>query len=367
MPNQVKPAIHGALDFAELERLGIHPDNVLDFSVNSNPFGPPPQVWDAIRQTPLERYPDRESIALRRALSERLEVSPEQILIGNGTAELIQLAALAFLQKGDHALILEPTFGEYERSVRLIGANVHRWRAVSKNGFIPSVEKIHKRLRQRNMQLAFICNPNNPTGQIVPHEVLGEWADLFPETLFIIDEAYIAFVDGMKSAISLKRKNILTLRSMTKDYAIAGLRLGYAVGDEAAMNAMKNFRPAWNVNALAQAAGLAALQSDTYIQEALTKLRNEKDRLVAELKKLDFKPVPSHTNYFLLPVHNGALFRERLMPHGIIVRDCASFGLLPYVRIAPRKPEENERLLRALQDGFFSPLLEHPGNRKVPR
>jgi len=280
---------------------------------------------------------------------------------------LIHLAAFAFLQGGDHALIVEPTFGEYERSVRLMGANIHRWRAISHNGFIPSPEKIHKRLRQREMRVVFLCNPNNPTGQVISNDVLGAWADEFPETLFIVDEAYLAFVEGMPSAVALKRKNILILRSMTKDYAIAGLRLGYAVGEPKLIEAMKNLRPAWNVNSLAQAAGLAALQSDTYIQEALTKLRNEKDRLVVALEKLDYQPVPSRTNYFLLPVHNGALFRQRLLPQGIIVRDCASFGLPPYVRIAPRKPEENEQLLHALQGGFFSPLLEHPHNRKFPR
>jgi L-threonine-O-3-phosphate decarboxylase len=349
MSGHIKPATHGALDFAELERLGLDPNDVLDFSVNSNPFGTSPLILEALRSVPVERYPDRESISLRRALSERLDVSPEQILVGNGIAELIQLAAFAFLQREDHAFIVEPTFGEYERSVRLMGANVHRWRALSKNGFVPRVEKIHKRLRQRNMQVVFICNPNNPTGQVIPPEVFGEWADMFPETLFIVDEAYIAFVDEMRSAVALKRKNILILRSMTKDYAIAGLRLGYALGDEAVVNAMKSFRPAWNVNALAQAAGLAALQSENYLSETLAKLRNEKDALILGLKKLGYEPVPSKTNYFLLPVGSGAQFREKLLRQGILVRDCASFGLPSYVRIATRTQEENTRLLKALQ------------------
>lgn len=349
MSNRVDPAVHGALDFVELEQLGLDPNEVLDFSVNSNPYGPPPLVLETIRSTPVDRYPDRESIALRRALSERLDVSPEQILVGNGTAELIQLAAFAFLQEGDHALVVEPTFGEYERSVRLRGANVHRWRAVSKNGFVPSVENIHKRLHQRKMQVAFICNPNNPTGQVIPQEMLGEWADMFPETLFLVDEAYIAFVDGMKSAISLKRKNILTLRSMTKEYAIAGLRLGYAVGNEAAMNEIENFRPAWNVNALAQAAGLAALHSERYVLETLAKLWREKDALILGLQKLGYEPVPSNTNYFLLSVGSGAQFREKLLRQSILVRDCASFGLPSYVRIATRTRKENTRLLKTLQ------------------
>lgn len=348
MSNRVKPAVHGALDFAELERLGLDPNDVLDFSVNSNPYGPSPLILEAIRSVRIERYPDRESIALRRALSERLDVSTEQILVGNGTAELIQLVAFAFLQKGNQALIIEPTFGEYERSVRLMDANVHRWRASSKDRFNLNPEDIHKRLHQRQMQVVFLCNPNNPTGQVISQEELSEWADQFPETLFIVDEAYLAFVNGMNSTISLKRKNIVTLRSMTKEYAIAGLRLGYAVGQGTTIAAMRNVRPAWNVNALAQAAGLAALQSKDYLAETLMRLRNDKEEFVARLKELNCKPVPSHTNYFLLPVRNGAQFRESLLRQGILVRDCASFGLPSYVRIATRTPEENMHLLNSL-------------------
>src|SRR5687767_6107778 len=163
MSNRVDPAVHGALDFAELERLGLNPNEVLDFSVNSNPFGPTPRVWEAIQSTPLERYPDRESIALRRVLAKRLDVLPEQILVGNGTAELIHLTALACLQKGDHALVVEPTFGEYERCIHLRGGKLHRWRVVPEDGFLPNAKEIEKTLGAQKMRLAFICNPNNPT------------------------------------------------------------------------------------------------------------------------------------------------------------------------------------------------------------
>lgn len=346
MSSRVEPATHGAIDFAELERLGIRPEDVLDFSVNSNPFGPSRKVWDAIRQTPLERYPDRESIALRRELAQRLEVPSGQIVVGNGTAELIQLAAFALLRGGENILVAEPTFGEYERSVRLMRANLHRWRAIPETGFAFLSDEIQKELE--NIHMAFICNPNNPTGQILPLNILDEWAQNFPNTLFVVDEAYLAFVSRMKSAVTLRRKNILTLRSMTKDYAIAGLRLGYAVADEAIIRALVNVRPAWNVNALAQSAGLAALHDEAHQRETLAQLQIEKQKLIVGLKDLGFDPVPSHTNYFLLPVHNGADFRQKLLAHGILVRDCASFGLPTYVRIATRTAEENTKLLSVL-------------------
>ena len=348
MSAPVEPVTHGALDFAELERLGIHPDEVLDFSVNSNPFGASPQVRQAIQRTPLERYPDRESIALRRALSQRLDVPVEQIVIGNGTAELIQLAACAFLQRGENVLIAEPTFGEYERSARLLDANIDRWRATPETGFIPHPDEIQKKLNERKYRMMFLCNPNNPTGQIFSLGDLDRLAKNFPDTLFVVDEAYLAFVPGMKSAVTLRRKNILTLRSMTKDCAIAALRLGYAVADEAIIRALVNLRPAWNVNALAQAAGLAALNDGDYLTDTLAKLRVEKEILIHGLKDLGYAPVPSHTNYFLLPVQSGARFRKKLLAHGILVRDCASFGLPEYVRIATRTHTENIRLLNTL-------------------
>jgi len=345
---RVDPAEHGALDFAELERLGLDPNEVLDFSVNSNPFGPSPVVWEAIRSTPLERYPDRESIALRRALAERLHVFPEQILVGNGTAELIHLTTLAYLQKRDHALVIEPTFGEYERCVRLSGGNLYRWRASPEDGFILKANEIEKKLNEQKMRLVFLCNPNNPTGQVLPLEALKEWAHAFPDTLFVVDEAYLAFAPEMRSATSLQCKNVLVLRSMTKDYALAGLRLGYAVGDESMIPALANFRPAWNVNALAQAAGLAALQDDAHLVKTLAELRTENMKLVSGLKKLGYEPVPSQTHYFLMPVGGGKQLRQKLLQHGILVRDCASFGLPSYIRIATRKPEENMRLLQTL-------------------
>lgn len=354
----IDPVEHGALDFAELERLGLHPDDVLDFSVNSNPFGPSPLVQEAIARTPLQRYPDRESLSLRRALGEKLGVGIEQILVGNGSAELIQLAASAFLRPADSALVLGPTFGEYARAVRLAGADV-----VTKNLFATESTEILKQVfsvlsvANRSFQVIFLCNPNNPTGQCLPDGMLASWAAAHPETIFIVDEAYLPFVPGMPSALALNAANILVLRSMTKDHALAGLRLGYAVGPENLIAMLTSLCPPWNVNALAQAAGLAALQDEAHLAQTLAQLRHEKDLLVCGLHTLGYSPVPSQTHFFLLPVGDGAAFRRALLTHGILIRDCASFGLPQYVRIAPHRPAENLRLLEVIQ-GIF----HHEGN-----
>ncbi len=174
---------HGALDYAELERLGLEPDQVLDFSVNSNPFGPSPAVRDALALVPLERYPDREALALRRALATHLAVSVDQIVVGNGTAELLSLVAQAFLRPGGRAFVVEPTFGEYKRVSRLVGADTRCWRSRPEDGFVPAPAQVSRALDEADPDLAWICNPNNPTGVVMSPEGLRLWAVAHPRML----------------------------------------------------------------------------------------------------------------------------------------------------------------------------------------
>ena len=352
-PLATQSAVHGALDFGELERAGLSPDSVIDFSVNSNPFGPSPVVRAALEKTPLDRYPDRESLALHRALAERLDVSPNQIVVGNGTAELIWLAAFAFVKNRENVLILGPTFGEYERAVHLMLATPQLWNALPATGFAIELAEISRRLDIVHYPLVFLCNPNNPTGQVIPPAAILAWADSHPHTLFVVDEAYLAFVPELESVVPFERSNLLVLRSMTKDYALAGLRLGYAVGDERLIRVLSAVCPAWNVNAFAQAAGLAALSDEQYYQSILAQLRDEKTFLFNGLKELGFSPVPSQTQFFLLSVDNATQFRQNLLPRGILVRDCTSFGLPEYVRISPRTRQENLSLLACLQANIY--------------
>ncbi len=345
------PAHHGAPDHAELRRLGLSVEEVLDFSVNSNPYGPSPRVWDALARVPLDRYPDRDALTLREALASHHRVPPERIVVGNGTAELIWLVALAFVRPGDRCLVLEPTFGEYARAVRLMGGWVLAWRAREDTGFAFVAEEIAARLAEVAPRLVWLCNPNNPTGQVLPDRVLASWADAHPHTLFVVDEAYINFVPGLESAIALNRPNVLVLRSMTKDYALAGLRLGYAVASEEVVAALARVRPPWNVNALAQAAGVVALADQAHLQRTLAALCRAGEAFRRGLVARGLEPFPSATHFFLLHVGDAAAFRSRLLAHGIQVRDATSFGLPGYVRVATRRPEENARFLQALDRG----------------
>jgi histidinol-phosphate aminotransferase len=332
-----------------LEQAGLNPDDVLDFSVNSNPFGPSPRVRAAIEKVPLDRYPDRECLNIRRTLAGTLGISTTQIVIGNGTAELIWLAAFAFLKAGDNVLIIGPTFGEYERSVRLMSANPVSLNALSLSGFAVDISAVSQMLNTAKFQAVFLCNPNNPTGQILPPDAIEAWVHDHPQTLFIVDEAYLAFVPDHRSMVLTPLSNVLVLRSMTKDYALAGLRLGYANGDEHIIQALATVRPAWNVNSLAQAAGLAALADEDYYQATLALLQEERDFLLRGLVALGYQPIPSKTHFFLLPVKDAAGFRQTLLTHGILVRDCTSFGLPEHIRISTRTREQNQRLLNCLQ------------------
>ena len=341
---------HGAFDFGELEALGISPDEVIDFSVNSNPFGPITAVSRALTTVPIERYPDKQCLELRRALSAHLHRPISDILVGSGTAELLWLLALAFVRPGDKALILQPTFGEYANVVRLMGGEGRGVTAVSQNNFAHQTDQITNQLHQTDYRLLFICNPNNPTGTALPLAQIKAWAEAFPKTLIVIDEAYINFAPGVKAASSIQTPNLLILRSMTKDYAMAGLRLGYAVGHPHIIEAMARVQPPWSVNGMAQAAGVAALADTEFLQASVPKLLQNKKILVDGLKDAGYEPVPSTTHYFLLPVGNAVTFRSKLLTQKLQVRDCTSFGLPDYVRIATRTVEENGRLLEAISN-----------------
>lgn len=345
---QIPAAVHGALDYAELQHHQLTPGAVIDFSENSNPFGPAPGVYTALAAVNPARYPDRDCLALRQLLADQTGAAPTDIVVGNGAAELLWLVAFAFLARGDRVLILGPTFGEYARMARLMGAEVSEWRADATNAFLVAPDTITRQLDGIQPKLLFLCNPNNPTGTVIEPAHIVAWAQHAPQTLFVVDEAYLAFVPGLCSLYTWRLPNVLIIRSLTKEYALAGLRLGYALGPTALVAALAQARVPWSVNVAAQAAGVAALADQPHLQATLTALHGAKTAFVTGLQGLGLQPLPSQTHYVLLNVNNGAAFRQQLLRHGLLVRDCASFGLPAYVRIATRRPEENQTLLTYL-------------------
>lgn len=345
------PEAHGGIDEAELEGLGLQGKKVLDFSVNVNPFGPSPRVREALAQIDIARYPDPSATRLRRLIADRQGLSAEQVLVGNGSLELIRLLALAYLAAEDQALIVGPTFGEYRAACALAGAEITLYHTQAGEAFTLDVEGLARLIASTKPKLVFLCHPNNPTGLYLEKGEVERLPQASPTSLFVLDEAYVSFVRGAWSALSLlKSWNLLVLRSLTKDYALAGLRLGYALGNPEVIEVLRKVRPPWSTNALAQAAGLAAFEDEAYLRETLAATASAQEAFVGRLKALGLKVFPTRTHFFLVEVGDARLFRLRLLKKGFMVRDCTSFSLPSFIRIATRRPPENEALVGAVQE-----------------
>jgi histidinol-phosphate aminotransferase len=343
-------AVHGGLDPAELRELGIEPAGLLDFSVNVNPFGPAPGVREAIAAAALDAYPDRCSTALRHRLAETWSIAPRSVLVGNGASELLGLVGQTALRPGDDVVILGPTYGEYRRIASLFGARTIALAAAESADFRHEPNAIAAAVDRIRPRLAFICNPANPTGTLLAAETIVDWTRRFPETLFCIDEAYLAFTAGARSLIETPAPNRIVVRSMTKDHALAGIRLGYAVGPPEWIDGLAAAQTPWSVSAFAHAAGFAVLDDPEHLRRSLDRLAEAKRDLVAELIGIGRRPVPSATHYMLVDVGDGSATRLALLRNGILVRDAASFGLPGHIRISTRRPEVNARLIAGLAE-----------------
>ncbi len=348
---ELKTCPHGGPDYAELSAMGISADEVIDFSVSSNPFSFPPEIKDVLNSVAIDRYPDSECAELRACLSEKLDVSPDNIIVGSGSTEIIRLIALAYFGHGDSVLILKPTFGEYEVACRIVGAKVLEQWAREEACFAFDADETCTLIRKHLPKGVFICNPNNPTGQYLSQQEIERVLQARPQSLVILDEAYSAFTEERWSSTDLiSRGNIINVCSMTKDYALAGLRLGYAVASNEIIHYLRQVCPPWNVNAAAQKAGVLVLKNTSYLKQCEQKIREAKQFLMNGLRDMGFTVLPSKTNFFLIKVGNATKFRAGLLKHGILVRDCASFGLPQYARIAVLTLPQCHKLINTLKE-----------------
>lgn len=336
---------HGGLNLLELADAGIEPASVMDFSANVNPFGPSPHTLAALRRVDPGSYPDPEARALRLALAAANSSTPENVLVGNGTADLIWLAAHSLLKPGDPLLIVGPTFGEYERSARAVGGRLSHFTARAPD-FQIDIDHLTWTIRDLRPRLTFLCNPNNPTGQHLVDADVQRVATACGRGWLILDEAYRGFVSDSPFGPP-PRPNVIVLRSMTKDFALPGLRLGYAVAASKPLERMRAFQPPWSVNAAAQAAGLACMNDLKHLWRTLDMTTQSAGMLRAGLTRTGARVVTAPTHFLLVEVGDGGTWRERLMAEGCLVRDCASFGLPQFVRVGTRRAEENDTLVRA--------------------
>ena len=357
----VAPVPHGGPDYAELAALGIRPENLLDFSVNSNPLGPSPRALRALELVDVARYPDTEALRLRAGLAAEHDADPAEVLVGNGSVELIWLLADAYLGPGDRALVVGPTFGEYAAATRRRGAEVVEVLGGAADGYRPPLAEVLTRIAATRPRLVFVCNPNNPTGHLRAPDELAAILDACGDALVVVDEAYLDFVDGAATALALRRDpRVVVLRSLTKNFGLAGLRLGYLVAHPDVVAALAHARPPWTVNAFAQAAGLAALGDPDHLDAGRRLARKAKALVVDGLTRLGLPCLPSRANFWLVEVGDAAGLRRELLRRGILLRDCASFGLPGHARIAARPLDECERLLDVVS-GLVSSGLIHGG------
>ncbi|GLI38526.1 threonine-phosphate decarboxylase [Geobacter hydrogenophilus] len=346
---------HGGTVFAVARQLGVSSDEILDFSASINPLGPPAGVRKAVAAAfdRLVHYPDSGATELRDALARHHHLLPENICVANGSTELIYL--MPRLTGGRRGLIVAPPFSEYAKGLSRAGWEIDYLDLSPGNGFALSLDALDRRLAS-GCDLLFLANPGNPTGVLIPRDVVAEVIRLCRRhgIFLVLDEAFIDFCEEESAKDLVAQGGGVVLRSMTKFYAIPGLRLGYAVGSEEVIARLAALREPWSVNTLAQAAGLACLADGDYPARTRSLVEAERVRLDAGITALPGLAVyPSAANYLLARLDAGPTAPELaawLLAERVLIRDCSSFRGLSdrFFRIAVRGPEENGRLLELL-------------------
>ena len=325
---------------------------LLDFSANLNPLGMPEPVARAARAAvgDAAHYPDPECRALREAIGAMDGVNPAWILCGNGAADVIFRLVLA--RRPGKAMVLAPTFSEYEQALRAAGCPVKHWLLRASRGFVLE-EDILEAIRP-GLDMLFLCSPNNPTGLCADDTLLRRILARCGETgtRLVVDECFLPLTGGAGLGGALgDNPHLFLLRAFTKSFAIPGLRLGYGLSsDGALLSACRDSGQAWSVSCVAQAAGIAACGCAAWPERARAFLRVERPRLQAGLRSLGLEVWPGEANYLLFRAENITDLKALLVERGILIRSCANYrGLGPdFYRTAVRLPEENDRLLEAL-------------------
>lgn len=335
----------------ELEReLGI--SGSIKLASNENPLGPSPKAVAAILASVerLHRYPDGSGYYLKAKLSEKFGMAPEKIILGNGSNEIIELIIRTFLSPGEHVVQAFPTFLVYEKIVKGAGGSIT---SVPLSNLKIDLAKVADAVAP-NTKLVFINNPNNPTGSALSVDEMSRLLEGLPEGILVaLDEAYIEFVtdEGVADGTQLLERfpSVIVLRTFSKLYGLAGLRIGYGFAPAEIVDYMNRVRQPFNVNALAQAAATAALDDDAFVSKTLRLIREGLHYLYGELEAMGMEYVPTQTNFFLIKVpQGGKRTYELMLREGVIVRSMDSYGLPEYIRINVGLPEENERFVKTL-------------------
>lgn len=355
--------VHGAVEdlvpyppgkpIEELEReLGI--TGSIKLASNENPLGPSPKAVEAVKRavSGVNRYPDGSCHYLRERLSAELGVSGDMLVFGNGSNEIIELMVRTFMAEGDEAVMADPSFAVYPILLKTVGGVSVR---VPLKDFTHDLDAMSEAVGPRT-RIVFIANPNNPTGTIVTREQVQGFMDKIPPDVIVcMDEAYFEFVRSPEYPDTLAmvkegKRPVVVLRTFSKVFGLAGLRIGYGVAHPQITDYLNRVRQPFNVNAMAQAAALACLEDPEHLERTRENNSNGLDYLYSEVDHMGLEYVPTEANFFLIKVGDGGGVYEKLLRKGVIVRPMKSYGLGEYIRVTVGLPEENERFVRSLQE-----------------
>jgi histidinol-phosphate aminotransferase len=347
---RVKEMLGSMASYPFAREYDVRAPGFINLASNESPYGPSPRVLEAVSRevSRIGLYPDPRAAELKKAIAGYVGVRPECIAIGNGSDELMDLACRAFLDPGDLTLIPVPTFAMYELACRANGG-------VPKFFPLPEfrwpVGKLKRALR--GVKMAFLGRPNNPTGNGISSE--GTLDLLKSGKLIVIDEAYVEFAGGSVAKLAPRFENLLVLRTFSKAFGLAGLRIGYAVGNPKIIEALDAVRAPFNVNRMAQAAAIAALNDRAHVSKVVAAVRRGRTYLRRELSKLGLFVLPSKANFLMTNVTplgtDAAGLCDYLGGQGILIRELTNFrgAGQGWVRITVGKPEQNRRLVEAIK------------------
>jgi histidinol-phosphate aminotransferase len=325
---------------------------VVKLASNENPLGASPKAIEAIKKNlkGVNRYPDSQCFYLKRRLAKSLNVEPSNLVFGNGSDDLIDIIIKTFVEPDESIVTADITFLEYKIISQVLGRNII---TVPLRYFKYDLESIKKKVDKKT-KLIFISNPNNPTGTYVTKYEIEDFLRGLPENaLLVIDEAYDIFIDVDDFPNSLKyinNKNVIVLRTFSKQYGLAGLRIGYAIAHPRLCSYMEKVRQPFNINSLAQAAAIACLDDKKFLRRTRKTILEGKSYLYDNLTKLGIAYVPSVANFILMDIGRDCMevFRD-MLKFGVIVRDMKQYGLKNFIRVSIGIRKENERFIKALK------------------
>jgi histidinol-phosphate aminotransferase len=336
----------------ELAReFGLAERDIVKLASNENPRGPSPAVRAAIAAAidDISRYPDGNGFELKAALARTYRVAADQIVLGNGSNDVLELATQAFLRPGDAAVYSRHAFAVYPLATQARGATGIE---VPARDYAHDLDAMRAAITQAT-RIVFVANPNNPTGTWIPPGELRAFIAAVPgDVLVVLDEAYNEYLEPAQHAQSAlwvgEHANLIVSRTFSKAYGLAALRVGYGIMDAKVADMLNRVRQPFNVNAPAQAAALAALADTAYVDESRELNRAGMRQLESGLAALGLPYVPSHGNFLLVRFGDAATMYQRLLRSGVIVRPVANYGLPEFLRVTVGLPDENLRFLRAV-------------------